>query len=158
LSDLTASEQRLLAHLDGLLTGEAEAYKLLLPKFVQGERGEVFAWRTCARDSRRDLARAVGPHVFRQCAGAGTRRAVRGAAACAALGECDRSGCPWFTRRRAPLRAAALDVLGFRRDPAVMPFGCAHWLDDPEPAVRAPRVPRRDNCVTIRCANALSVS
>jgi len=137
LSDLDASEQRLLAHLDGLLTGEAEAYKLLLPKFVQGERDEVFAvaytvlatadatWLDLL--ARMYFDNAQGPVLDGLCAA--LRLAPHSANVTAVV-------APWFTAARAPLRAAALDVLGFRRDPAVMPLVRA-LLDDPEPAVRA---------------------
>jgi len=137
LSDLDASEQRLLAHLDGLLAGEAEAYKLLLPKFVQGEGGEVFAvaytvlatadaaWLELL--ARMYFDNAQGPVLDGLCA---ALRLVPHSANVTAV------VAPWFTAARAPLRAAALDVLGFRRDPAVMPLVRA-LLDDPEPAVRA---------------------
>ena len=136
LSDLDVCEQRLLAHLDGLLTGEAEAYKLMLPKLVQGESGEVFAaaYTVLATSdatwldllARMYFDTAQGPVLDGLCAA--LRLAPHSANVTAVV-------APWFTAARAQLRAAALDVLGFRRDPAVVPQA-RELLDDPEPEVR----------------------
>src|SRR3989304_1971049 len=52
LNDLAELEERLLAHLDGLVLGEKEAWKLLEPKLSNGEEGEVFSAAFVALDSR----------------------------------------------------------------------------------------------------------
>jgi len=52
LDDLAELEERLLAHLDGLVLGEKEAWKLLGPKLSSGEEGEVFSAAFVALDSR----------------------------------------------------------------------------------------------------------
>lgn len=43
LGRLAEIEERLLAHLDGLLLAEADAWNLLKPKLTEGDRGEAFA-------------------------------------------------------------------------------------------------------------------
>lgn len=56
LDDLAEIEERLLAHLDGLVLGEKEAWKLLEPKLTGGDVGEVFTAAFVAFDSN-DLSR-----------------------------------------------------------------------------------------------------
>lgn len=71
---LTELEERLLAHLGGLILAEADAWNLLKPKLTEGERGEAFAAAFVAlasgeagyRDARtKALDQAEGPVLER---------------------------------------------------------------------------------------------
>ena len=51
LNDLAELEERLLAHLDGLVLAEKDGWDLLQPKLADGEVGEVFAAAFVALES-----------------------------------------------------------------------------------------------------------
>lgn len=149
LNDLNACEQRLLAHLDGLLIGESEVYKLLLPKFIQGEVGEVFAaayivlatsdatWLDLL--ARMYFDKAQGPVLD------GLAAALRLTPHTANVSTVI---APWFQVSRAELRAISLNILRFRHDLSVVQLNAAitmrsvdHWIQkalyDPSAVVQA---------------------
>lgn len=114
LQGLAELEERLLAHLDGLLVGEKEAWKLLEPKLADGEFGEVFAAAFVALESKDSARIELVRKVFPEAEGAvmnGIRHALRHAPAL----DIDKVVRPQLGHKKGAVRAAAIDVLSFRR-------------------------------------------
>ena len=116
LNGLAELEERLLAHLDGLVIGGKEAWALLEPKLAGGEVGEVFAAAFVALESggparidllQKILSEAEGPVLE------GIRQALRHAAS----SEIEKIVRPLLDHPKGAVRAAAIDVLSFRRRP-----------------------------------------
>ena len=114
LGRLTELEERLLAHLDGLILAESDAWNLLKPKLTEGDRGEAFTAAFVALDSgeagyRDELMKALdqakGP-VFE-----GITEAFRHSPS-VEVEQILRSQLGGANPR---VRAIALDVLSFRR-------------------------------------------
>jgi uncharacterized protein (TIGR02270 family) len=116
LGDLAELEERLLAHLDGLVLGGKEAWEILAPKLAEGELGEVFAAGFVALESG-DAARI--DLVQKAFAGAeaavldGIRHALRHTVS----PKAEEIGRAFLSAEKGAVRAAAIDVLSFRRIP-----------------------------------------
>ncbi|MCG3117193.1 MAG: TIGR02270 family protein [Candidatus Manganitrophus sp. SA1] len=116
LDGLAELEERLLAHLDGLVLGGKEAWALLAPKLAGGEVGEVFAAAFVALASddpawvelvRKTVGEAEGPVLD------GIRHALRHTPS----PEIEKIVRPSLNSEKGAVRAAAIDVIGFRRLP-----------------------------------------
>lgn len=113
---LTELEERLQAHLEGLILAEADVWNLLKPKLFEGERGEAFAAAFVALASgesgyRDDLTKALdqaeGPVLE------GIREALRHSTSV----EVEAILRSRLGAAHGRIRAIALDVLSFRRSP-----------------------------------------
>lgn len=116
LDDLAELEERLLAHLDGLVLGGKEAWALLAPKLAGGEVGEVFAAAFVALASgdpariellQKTFGGAEGPILD------GIRHALRHTP----FPEIEKIVRPFLNSEKGAVRAAAIDVISFRRMP-----------------------------------------
>lgn len=114
LGRLADLEERLLAHLDGLLLAEADGWNLLKPKLTEGDRGEAFAAAFVAMASgeagyRADLTKALdqaqGPVLE------GIAEALRHSSS----SEVEHILLSRLGAANPCVRAIALDVLSFRR-------------------------------------------
>lgn len=114
LSRLADLEERLLAHLDGLLLAEADAWNLLKPKLTEGDRGEAFAAAFVAMasgeagyrdDPIKALDQAEGPVLE------GITEALRHSSS----SEIEQILRPRLGDANPRVRALVLDVLSFRR-------------------------------------------
>ncbi|TAK06630.1 MAG: TIGR02270 family protein [Candidatus Manganitrophaceae bacterium] len=114
LNGLAELEERLLAHLDGLVIGGKEAWALLEPKLVGEEAGEVFAAAFVALASgdparidlvQKTFAEAEGPVLD------GIRHALRHTS----FLEIEKIARPHLNSDKGAVRAAAIDVMSFRR-------------------------------------------
>lgn len=113
LNDLAELEERLLAHLDGLVLADKDGWDLLKPKLAGGEVGEVFAAAFVALESG-DAARIEHVrNVLVEVDGdvlSGIRYALRHTNS----SEAEKLVRPLLSSAKSPIRAAALDVLSFR--------------------------------------------
>lgn len=114
LDSLGELEERLLAHLDGLVLGEKEAWELLEPKLAGEELGEVFAAAFVALESgdpgRIDLIQKT----FSAAEGVvldGIRHALRHASS----PDVEKIVRPLLNSEKGAVRAATFDVVSFRR-------------------------------------------
>jgi uncharacterized protein (TIGR02270 family) len=116
LEGLADLEERLLAHLDGLVLGEKEAWTLLEPKLTGGELGEVFAAAFVALESgdpeRIDLVKKT----FSEAEG-GILDGIRQALRHTSFPDIDKVVRPRLDSPQGAVRAAAIDVISFRRLP-----------------------------------------
>lgn len=116
LDELAELEERLLAHLDGLVLGEKAAWSLLEPKLMGGEVGDVFAAAFVALDSGDSVRVEAVAKLFTEAEGDvldGIRHALRHTA----YAGVESLVRPHAASPKAPLCAAAVDVLSFRRMP-----------------------------------------
>jgi uncharacterized protein (TIGR02270 family) len=116
LDGVAELEERLLAHLDGLVLGDKEAWKLLAPKLIDGEAGEVFAAAFVAFDSGDSVLMDSVTKTFEQAEGVildGIRHAWRHSSY-AHIEEIVR---PYSDAGKGAIQAASVDVLSFRRLP-----------------------------------------
>jgi uncharacterized protein (TIGR02270 family) len=126
-------EKRLLAHLDGLVLAEKDGWKLLEPKLAGGEIGEVFAAAFVALESgdakqidqvQKGFLKAEDAilngihHALRHTNSLDVEKIVR----------------PLLNTERNELRAAALDILSFRRV-LIEPNRLQIFLGDKDPRV-----------------------
>lgn len=116
LDGLAELEERLLAHLDGLVLGGKEAWALLEPKLAGGEVGEVFAAAFVALESgdpervellQKTFGGAEGPILD------GIRHALRHTPS----PEIEKIVRPLLDNEKGAVRAAVIDVISFRRLP-----------------------------------------
>jgi len=116
LNGLAELEERLLAHLDGLVIGGEEAWALLEPKLAGEEAGEVFAAAFVALASgdpariellQKTFGAAEGPILD------GIRHALRHTSS----PEVEQIVRLYLNSKKTTLRAAAIDVISFRRLP-----------------------------------------
>lgn len=133
LADLAELEERFLAHVDGLAVGGRESWKLLQPKLAEGEVGEAVAAGLVALQSgkREWIERVL--QAFPAAEGevlAGLADAFRHAA----YADATRFLESHLGSDSAAVRAAATDVIGFRREP-LAPGRVAALLDDESLAV-----------------------
>ncbi|NKE72410.1 TIGR02270 family protein [Candidatus Manganitrophus noduliformans] len=114
LDGLAELEERLLAHLDGLVLGGKEAWALLEPKLAGGALGEVFAAAFVALESgdpariellQKTFGGAEGPVLD------GIRHALRHTSS----PEIEKIVRPLLDNEKGAVRAAAIDVISFRR-------------------------------------------
>lgn len=114
LGRLTELEERLLAHLDGLILAEGDAWNLLKPKLTEGDRGEAFAAAFVALasgeagysdDLTKALDQAEGPVLE------GIQEALRHSSSV----EVEQILRPRLGGANPRVRAIAFDVLSFRR-------------------------------------------
>lgn len=135
LDDLAELEERLLAHLDGLVLGEKEAWKLLEPMLTDGELGEVFTAAFVALDSGDAERIDVVIKTFVQADGdifEGIRNALRHSS----YPEIEGIIRPCLTSEKRSVQAAAVDALSFRRLPVEI-GQLQSLLNDPDPQVVA---------------------
>lgn len=136
LDDLAELEERLLAHLDGLVLGEKEAWKLLLePKLAGGEIGEVFAAAFAALESGNAERIDLIQKMFGETEGLildGIRHALRHTA----YPNVEKKVQPYLDSEKGITRSAAIDVLSFRRFP--LELNRLHaFLNEKDPVVVA---------------------
>jgi uncharacterized protein (TIGR02270 family) len=115
LDGLAELEERLLAHLDGLLLGEKEAWKLLEPKLAGGELGACFAAAFVALESGDATRIALVQKTFFEAEETvleGIRHALRHTSV-----DVEKMIRPLFNSGQGAVRAAAIEVAGFRRMP-----------------------------------------
>lgn len=135
LDDLAELEERLLAHLDGLVLGQKEVWKLLEPKLAEGELGEVFAATFVALESGGPVRIDLVQRTFPEAEGAifeGIRHALRHASSPAI----EKIVRPCLNHERGVARAAAIEVASFRRLPLDLSLLQAR-LNDKDPLVAA---------------------
>lgn len=140
LNDLAQIEERLLAHLDGLVLGESPAWKLLEPKLAGDAAGEVFAAAFTALESSNLKQIAILEARLPEAEGS-VLDGIRQALYHAPTADIERILRPCLVHERGPLRATALDVIGFRRralDPSFLRAGLRE----------------RDSCVVVAAAKA----
>lgn len=116
LDDLAELEERLLAHLDGLVLGGKEAWTLLEPKLAEGEVGEVFAAAFVAMESGDPARVELVRKTFAEAEGAvldGIRQALRHTS----FTEIEKIVRPLLDSKKGAVRSAAIDVVSFRRLP-----------------------------------------
>lgn len=116
LPGLFELEERLLAHLDGLVLGGKEAWTLLAPKLVGGEVGEVFAAAFVALESGEPARIELLQKTFGGAEGPildGIRHALRHTPS----PEIEKIVRPYLNNEKGAIRAAAIDVISFRRLP-----------------------------------------
>ncbi len=116
LDRLAELEERLLAHLDGLVLGGEAAWELLAPKLAGGELGEVFAATSVALASGDPAQINLVQKTFSESEGSvfdGIRQALRHTS----FPDIERIIRPLLNSERAAVRAAALDLISFRRMP-----------------------------------------
>ncbi len=116
LNDLAEVEERLLAHLDGLLLGERPAWKLLEAVLSGGGEGEVFAAAFVALESQDRVRIERVSTLFAEAEGevfSGIQDVLRHTSY-PGIEEVLR---PLLHFDKGAVRAAALDVLSFRRLP-----------------------------------------
>jgi uncharacterized protein (TIGR02270 family) len=116
LDALSELEERLLAHLDGLVLGGKEAWALLEPKLAGGELGEVFAAAFAALESGDPARIDLVQKTFSTAEGAvldGIRHALRHAFS----PDVEKIVRPLLSNEKGAVRAAAIDVISFRRLP-----------------------------------------
>jgi uncharacterized protein (TIGR02270 family) len=116
LRRLAELEERLLAHLDGLVLAEQAGWKLLEPKLTNGEVGEAFAAAWVALASGNPEHSKALAKAFAQAEGPvldGIRHALRHREYL----HLPQFLSPFLADERPAVRAAALDVLSFRRLP-----------------------------------------
>ncbi|MDC4206302.1 MAG: TIGR02270 family protein [Candidatus Manganitrophus sp.] len=109
-------EERLLAHLDGLVLGGKEAWTLLEPKLAGGEVGEVFAAAFVAVASGEPARIGLVQKTFAEAEGPvldGIRHALRHTPS----PEIEKIVRPSLHSEKGAVRAAAIDLIGFRRLP-----------------------------------------
>ena len=135
LDGLAELEERLLAHLDGLILAEADAWILLKPKLTEGERGEAFAAAYVALASgeavfhdelTKALDQAEGPVLE------GIREALRHSSSV----EVEQILRSRLGAAHGRIRTLALDVLSVRRS-AIDAKQLESLLLDKDPAVIA---------------------
>lgn len=114
LGRLADLEERLLAHLDGLLLAEADAWNFLNPKLTNGERGEAFAAAYvalatgdtgCRDELTKALDQAEGPALE------GITEALRHSPS----SDAEQILRSRLTAAKPCVRAFAVDTLSFRR-------------------------------------------
>ncbi|WDT75869.1 MAG: TIGR02270 family protein [Candidatus Manganitrophus sp.] len=116
LDGLAELEERLLAHLDGLVIGGKEAWALLEPKLAGGEVGEVFAAAFVALESGEPARIELLQKTFGEGEGPlldGIRHALRHTPS----PEIEKIVRPSLHSEKGAVRAAAIDLIGFRRLP-----------------------------------------
>jgi uncharacterized protein (TIGR02270 family) len=116
LDGLAELEERLLAHLDGLVLAEKDGWKLLEPKLADGELGEIFAAAFVAFDSGDRAQMELVTKTFEQTEG-GILDGIRHAWRHISYVEIERIVRPYLAAENATIQAAAVDVLSFRRLP-----------------------------------------
>jgi uncharacterized protein (TIGR02270 family) len=116
LDALAELEERLLAHLDGLVLGGKAAWALLEPKLAGGELGEIFAAAFVAMESGDPARIDLVQKTFPAAEGAvldGIRQALRHSAS----SQVEKIVRPHLNSEKEAVRAAAIDVISFRRVP-----------------------------------------
>lgn len=132
---LAELEERLLAHFDGLLLGGKEAWPLLEPKLAAGEVGEVFAAAFVALESGDPARIGLVQKTFAEAEGPvsdGIRQALRHAFS----SEIETMVRPHLNSGKEAVRAAAIDVISFRRMPLER-NRLQSWLNGKDPLVVA---------------------
>ncbi len=134
LNDLRDLEERLLAHVDGLVIGKEAAAEILEPYLTGGEEGEAFAAAFVALQSANSDRMQHVFEVFAKVEGEtfdGIRHALRHTESSEAVSR----AATYLDADEPQLVAAAIDVLSFRRHDA--PFSVGHLLPGRPPEVRA---------------------
>lgn len=116
LGRLSEIEERLVAHLDGLLLGEKEAWKLLEPKLADGDRGQAFAAASVALESENDGVAALVCDQL-DTASRSTRAGIQDAFCHASHARMEPMLRKLLQSNRLSDRSLAIDSLSFRRAP-----------------------------------------
>jgi uncharacterized protein (TIGR02270 family) len=152
LDALADLEERLLAHVDGLVLGDEEAWALLEPKLFAGQQGEVFVAAIAALES----ANPARIQLVRDALAGAEEDILDGI--CHALRH---TSCPDVENLVSPLlsseagavRAAAIDVLSFRRiSPATELLQAGLKAQDPLVVAAAARAAGRIRTVELKYA------
>lgn len=115
LTDMAELEERLLAHLDGLVLGEKEAWKLLEPTLSSGGEGEVFTAAFVALDSRVSTMIDLVNKTFSEAEG-DVLNGICYAYKHTMNSEVENILCPLLDSDNGLILAASIDSLSFRRN------------------------------------------
>jgi uncharacterized protein (TIGR02270 family) len=130
LDDLAELEERLLAHLDGLVLGEKEAWHFLVQKLSDGEVGEVFTAAFVATESGNETQIDQVFKVFREATG--DPSGIWHALYHTSYPDLEPKMRPFLNDESKAVCAAAIDVLSFRRL-SIEPARLQNFLNDPDP-------------------------
>lgn len=133
--ELGGLEERLLAHLDGLLVGGNEAWELLGPKIASREVGEVFAATFTALESRTADKVDHVQKAFTTAEGE-TLEGIRHGMYHTAYLETEKLFGDYHNLKSNNNRAVVVDILSFRRTRELEPH-LGTFLNDEDPVVVA---------------------